>query len=164
MVGDIYITTNSSNPSAKYLGTTWQKIEGRFLLGTTGEGASKQTGGSNYITLTKANLPNTKLKVDAHSHTESSHYHFVASPTAVASDYDATNVNNSNYVSAFAKDPSRNEGYILRATTNGASIGRTSNSSSTIGTSNVNTESLGSGAAFSVQPEYITLKYWKRLS
>ena len=161
-LGGVLTMWNETNPTSLYLGTTWELISaGKYVK--TGDRAL-QTGGSNYITLTKANLPNTKLKVDAHSHTESSHYHFVASPTAVASDYDATNVNNSNYVSAFAKDPSRNEGYILRATTNGASIGRTSNSSSTIGTSNVNTESLGSGAAFSVQPEYITLKYWKRLS
>ena len=64
-VGDIYLTTNSTNPSSIFLGTTWQKIEGRFLLGTSGSGASKATGGSNQKTIAQANLPNIKLKVDS---------------------------------------------------------------------------------------------------
>ena len=38
-----------------YLGTTWSKIEGRFLLGTSGEGASKQTGGSMSKTIALGN-------------------------------------------------------------------------------------------------------------
>lgn len=66
-VGDIYLTTNSTNPSSIFLGTTWQKIEGRFLLGTSGSGASKATGGSNSKTIAQANLPNVKLTVNSFS-------------------------------------------------------------------------------------------------
>ena len=66
-VGDIYLTTNSTNPSSLFLGTTWQKIEGRFLLGTSGSGASKVTGGSNSKTIAQANLPNVKLTVNSFS-------------------------------------------------------------------------------------------------
>ncbi|MGO5426481.1 phage baseplate protein [Fusobacterium mortiferum] len=62
-MGDIYLTTNSTNPSSVFLGTTWQKIEGRFLLGTSGSGASKSTGGSN----SKANLPAVKIQLDSFS-------------------------------------------------------------------------------------------------
>ena len=153
---------NETNPTSLYLGTTWELISsGKYVK--TGDRAL-QTGGSNSVTLSKNNLPNIKVKVDPHGHTESSHYHFVASPVAATTDYDATNVNSSNYVSAFGRDPSRNEGYILRATTNTASIGRTSSSSSSIGTASINTEALGSGTAITIQPEYITLKYWKRTS
>lgn len=32
------------------------------------------------------------------------------------------------------------------------------------GTASPSTETLGSGAALSIQPSYITLKFWKRLS
>ena len=66
-VGDIYLTTNSTNPSSIFLGTTWQKIEGRFLLGTSGSGASKATGGSNSKTITQANLPAVKIQLDSFS-------------------------------------------------------------------------------------------------
>ena len=66
-VGDIYLTTNSTNPSSIFLGTTWQKIEGKFLMGTSGSGASKATGGSNSRTIVQANLPNIKLAVDSFS-------------------------------------------------------------------------------------------------
>ena len=66
-VGDIYLTTNSTNPSSIYLGTTWQKIENRFLLGASSSGASKQTGGSNTKAITQANLPNIKLNINSFS-------------------------------------------------------------------------------------------------
>lgn len=66
-VGDIYITTKAENPSTVWLGTTWEKIEGRFLLGTSSSQASKLTGGSMNKNISQANLPNVKLTVDSFS-------------------------------------------------------------------------------------------------
>ena len=37
-VGKVYITTDNVSPSALY-GGTWERIEGRFLLGVSGGGA-----------------------------------------------------------------------------------------------------------------------------
>ena len=51
----------------RFLGTTWEKIEGKFLLSTSGNGTSGTTGGSNTVTISKANLPNIKLQVDSFS-------------------------------------------------------------------------------------------------
>ncbi len=74
-MGDIYITTLSTNPAVRFLGTTWEKIEGRFLLATSGSNASGQTGGSNIKTIAKAHLPNIKLPVDSFTLTTQPHTH-----------------------------------------------------------------------------------------
>ena len=66
-VRDIYITTKAENPSTVWLGTTWEKIEGRFLLGTSSSQASKLTGGSMNKNISQANLPNVKLSVNSFS-------------------------------------------------------------------------------------------------
>lgn len=68
-VGDIYITTNTENPATKWTGTTWTKIEGRFLLGTASGGASKQTGGSNIKKISVDNLPSHTHSADTAPHT-----------------------------------------------------------------------------------------------
>ena len=44
-VGSIYMSVNSVNPSSLF-GGTWQKIEGRFLLGSSSNYANGATGGS----------------------------------------------------------------------------------------------------------------------
>ena len=49
------------------MGTTWEKIEGRFLLSTSGSNTSGQLGGSNTVTISKANLPAVKVQVDSFS-------------------------------------------------------------------------------------------------
>lgn len=46
---------------AQYGGTRWQKIEGKFLLGTSSSHAVNSTGGSETVTLTTAQIP-------SHSH------------------------------------------------------------------------------------------------
>lgn len=44
-VGSIYMSVNATNPSTLF-GGTWQKIEGRFLLGSSSSYANGATGGS----------------------------------------------------------------------------------------------------------------------
>lgn len=76
-VGDIYVTTKSENPATIWLGTTWSQIDGRFLYGTSG--ASKQTGGSNSVTLTIDNLPSHTHSANtaSHTHTQPEHIHTI---------------------------------------------------------------------------------------
>lgn len=50
-----------------WLGTTWEKQEGRFLLGSSSSYTFGSIGGSSSVTLTKANLPATKLQLDSFS-------------------------------------------------------------------------------------------------
>lgn len=52
---------DETNHTSLYLGTTWELISaGKYVK--TGDRAL-QIGGSNSITLTKDNLPNTKVKL-----------------------------------------------------------------------------------------------------
>lgn len=61
-VGDIYITTNSNNPSTVWSGTSWQQIQGKFLLGSSSSHPKGTTGGSETHKLTVNEMP-------AHTHT-----------------------------------------------------------------------------------------------
>lgn len=53
-VGDIISSTNSANPAATWLGTSWEKLEHCFLYGYNSVG---ERGGNNAINLTVAQLP-----------------------------------------------------------------------------------------------------------
>ncbi|MGL5715368.1 MAG: hypothetical protein ACRCX2_20285, partial [Paraclostridium sp.] len=56
-VGDMLTTTLTDSPSVTWVGTSWQKIEGKYLKGSKGTEASKTTGGSNTKTLTVDQMP-----------------------------------------------------------------------------------------------------------
>lgn len=60
-VGSIILRYDHTNPNTLYPGTTWTRIENRFLWATTSGGTIGQTGGASEVTLTEAQLP-------AHSH------------------------------------------------------------------------------------------------
>ena len=74
--GSIYMTTSSENPSKIWSGTTWQKIENRFLL-ASGTRSVGQTGGEENVTLNINQIP-------PHGHTYSRTW------GNAASDYDRT--------------------------------------------------------------------------
>ena len=61
-IGAVLQMTNGNDPNSVYPGTTWQKITGKFLLGSSSGHTLGQTGGAETVTLTENNLP-------AHSHT-----------------------------------------------------------------------------------------------
>ena len=153
------MTTNSTNPSSLFLGTTWQKIEGRFLLGTSGSGASKQTGGSNTKTISQANLPNIKLRVDSFSLSIPSHYHLIA--------YNQNNYGTltaSNYISN-AAHIGDHQSYEFKGSSNIPNVGKTKDSGNgTTGTVNPSTQALGSGQALDITPSYYTCHMWLRLT
>ncbi|RXZ28650.1 hypothetical protein EPT55_03460 [Fusobacterium necrophorum] len=79
-VGDIYTTTNNSNPALLWVGTTWEKIEGKFLRATkTGENTGT-TGGSDTKVLSVANMPSHTHAISIaaggnHTHSQDAHAH-----------------------------------------------------------------------------------------
>lgn len=168
-IGDILLTTNSTNPSTVWLGTTWQKIEGRFLLGTSGSGVSKATGGSNSKTITQANLPNVKLKVDSHNHNETAHDHYMFSSVYQNKTFkhitDSTVKNYSpTYRAAMRNTTDRDDYVMVGADGLVANSGKTSKGVGNTGTSAPNTSALGSGQALDITPSYYTVHMWLRLS
>lgn len=161
-VGDIYITTNSTNPSSIFLNTTWQKIEGRFLFGTSGNIASKQTGGSNSKIISQVNLPNVKLKIDSFSVSRGTmnitgshggHAFKTGNPTSSAI---GCFVGSSEGLGGAGQDG--NVG--VYRTYFDASKNWTGSSTSTA----VSTSSLGNGTALDITPVYYTCHIWLRLS
>lgn len=56
-VGSVLCFTNNTNPNNIYTGTTWQKIEGRFLLGSSSSYALGSIGGEAEHTLTSNEMP-----------------------------------------------------------------------------------------------------------
>ena len=156
-MGDIYITTLSTNPATRFLGTTWQKIEGKFLLSTSGSNASGQTGGSNTKTISKANLPNVKLQLDPFS--------LGRGTQEITGDF---------YTSNYAGYAG--SGAFYRAQTGLGGHGGDSKSGNKIGfqaskswtgmstSASPYTSSLGSGTPLDIIPSYYTVHIWKRLS
>ena len=59
-IGSIYMNTNNVNPQSIF-GGSWQKIEGRFLLGSSSNYTLGLLGGEAYHTLTQSELPNYDL-------------------------------------------------------------------------------------------------------
>ena len=148
LVGDIYITTKAENPSTTWLGTTWQKIEGRFLLGTSSSQASKLTGGSMNKNISQANLPNIKLTVDSFSVTMSAHSHGYARYVGYAwGDANAE----------VTQDGNGPQAHYRNFNTNSAGDGSSS-------TASPQTSALGSGQALDITPAYYTTHMWLRIS
>ena len=153
-VGDIYLTTNSTNPSSIFLGTTWQKIEGRFLLGTSGSGASKQTGGSNSKTIAQANLPAVKIQLDSFSLSRGT-----MEITGKLGIETSDNISGAFYKSGDGTN--LESGWAWKKTTQfQASRAWTG----TTNTAQPQTVNLGSGQALDITPAYYTVHMWLRLT
>lgn len=156
-MGDIYITTLSTNPATKYLGTTWEKIEGRFLLATSSSNASGQTGGSNTVTISKTNLPNVKVQVDSFSLSSTDTY--ISSMRGILG---GSSSRGPVTVTAPGESPQLRTG-----ASNGSDEGiriTQSNKSLNTGTASPYTSALGSGTPLDITPAYYTVHIWKRLT
>lgn len=156
-VGDIYLTTNSTNPSSIFLGTTWQKIEGRFLLGTSGSGASKATGGSNAKTITQANLPAVKIQLDSFSLSRGT--------MEITGDFYTSNYIKYAGSGAFYTKQTGLSGHGGDSGS-GYKIGFQASRSwtGTTNTAQPQTVNLGNGQALDITPAYYTVHMWLRLT
>lgn len=56
-VGSIYMSVNAADPSTLFSGTSWEKLEGRFLLGSDSTYKPGSTGGEATHTLTQNEMP-----------------------------------------------------------------------------------------------------------
>lgn len=141
-INSIFLSLDNSNPATLFLGTTWEKQEGRFLIGSSSSYAIGSTGGSATTTLSKANLPAIKLKTEAHIHTQPAHNH---------------GANRFNYTSRNTQGGSYSVADIL--------VGGPLNAGGeSTGSASPYTEQLGSGTAFNNMPPYLAVNIWKRLT
>lgn len=143
-VGAVLTMWNNTNPAELFSGTTWELITaGKYIQsGST----ALSTGGSNSVSIAKANLPNVKLKVDSFSLTTQPHTHKL--------DW------NAGYDGGATGPITRSRWGVSGQSSSGVH----SSGGQNTGTASPSTESLGSGTALNILPTYITLKFWKRLT
>lgn len=148
-IGDLMLTVSSQHPAVKWIGTTWVKIEGRFLLGSGGGYNLGWTGGSPVAALNVSNIPSHTHSAtqSAHAHTQPAHVH------SLSLDY---------------MGASNSEGFAFNR---GNKYGYTTNYQRAAGGENtggaqpaITVGYTGSGAAFSIMPPYIVVNIWKRIS
>lgn len=156
-IGSVLPMWNETNPTSLYLGTTWEVISaGKYVQ--TGNTAL-QTGGSNSITIAKDNLPNIKINTTSATATINSHFHYTFANASGSS-----SVGSANYP-AFRLNDGSYEMYRIASSGTVPTLAKTSNSGNgTTGSFTLQTEALGSGTPINIRPNYITLKFWKRLS
>ena len=148
-----------------YPSTTWELLTSDKYI-RTGSTALQQ-GGSNSITIQKINLPNTKLQVETFSLTRGTmniigHVGMVGSGDAAL--YMGTS-------GALVKTPAKKELQIMHAAGgnlsgqgSGFDLDASRNWSGSTSSASPYTSALGNGTAITIQPSYITLKFWKRLT
>lgn len=146
--GDILQTTDTANPATRWLGTTWQKIEGRMIVGTGSGFSLGSTGGHSTITLSVAQLPKHRFKVDNHIHTQPSHTHTLNRPR-----YSGDDGGLSNY--GWGADGQRGA-YVAPSTS--AAGGENTGGSSPY------TNYQGSGSAINIMNPYYVANIWRRIS
>lgn len=145
-IGGVLSMWNNSNPAEIFTGTTWELLPDDKYLKTTTD-TPLQTGGNNTISISKANLPTEKLRIDTIILTTGEHKHFGDSAYFVRNGGNATGG-----AGVGSKDQgggNMNDGY--------SSAGNT-------GSASPSTENLGSGTPITINPEHITVKAWKRLT
>lgn len=145
-VGDILTTTLPDNPAVTWVGTTWQKIEGKYLKGTSGINNAKQIGGSNTKTLSVANMPahNHSATQAPHLHTQPAHTHT----------YNASATESGGGYSGYGRD------YPVLTRTTSSAGGENTGSAQPV----ITIENTGSGTPFNIEPEYYLVNFWLRLS
>lgn len=146
-VGGVLTMWNNTNPAELFSGTTWELITaGKYIQsGRT----ALSTGGSNSVSITKANLPAISIKVNSFSLTTTKHTHTfqirMDADEGGGGPYYGT-PGNGHYGSVKTSNPTTEAG------------------GQNTGTASPSTETLGSGTALNILPTYITLKFWKRLT
>lgn len=143
-IGWLAYIDSEEHPATRYLGTTWEKIEDVFIKGTKSGEVSGQIGGSNTVTISKANLPAVKVQVDAFSVTTTKHTH----------NYTAFNPG----AQRSGGFPGGNNWGKNYTTTTGEGGGENT------GTASPFTSALGSGTPLDITPAYYTVHVWKRLT
>ena len=143
-IGWLAYIDSEEHPATRYLGTTWEKIEDVFIKGTKSGEVSGQIGGSNTVTISKANLPAVKVQVDAFSVTTTKHTH----------NYTAFNPG----ARRSGGFPGGNDWGNNYTTTTGEGGGENT------GTASPFTSALGSGTPLDITPAYYTVHVWKRLT
>lgn len=82
-VGAIYMNVSDVNPGTLF-GGTWERIQGRFLLGASSGHAAGSAGGAETVTLSRSQLPAHAHDIPPHTHSVPNHPHTIPEHTHTA--------------------------------------------------------------------------------
>lgn len=126
-VGSIYMSVNNVNPATLF-GGTWEKIEGKFLLGASSGHSLGETGGAEKVNYTPAgsvgNHTLTAAEMPAHTHTYAKSAAATGSTTLTADQipahnhsYNAPQANTGSTKLTIAQIPSHSHQYYMTPST-----------------------------------------------
>lgn len=168
-VGAVLQMVNSTNPNDIYPGTTWSKIQGMFLLGSSTGHSLGSTGGAEAVTLSTANLP-------AHTHTYDK-----ANATSGGTAITVANLPQ-NYATFYTRKGGTYAGSNTSVADDGSGYNQFDTSTTvsartkvtlsgngtahthSVSTTSTNSGSTGSGSAVSTMPPYKVVNIWERVS
>lgn len=145
----------------RYGGTTWQRIQDRYLVAAGSNHTVNTTGGSSTVTLTTDNLP-------SHSHT------YYRSSTSTGSHTLTTNEmpshNHTHYFYNYGNGGGANElaynitntDYVGLDTAGMQGSGGGGSHYHSITRTSVSSGSTGNGTAVNIEPPYIAIYMWRR--
>lgn len=185
-IGDIYITTNTSNPATIWQKTQWQKIEGVFLYATKNGEIAGATGGNESIILTIDNMPSHSHQFNGTTDTNGNHNHYAGNHRHRVDNHTHTQPAHTHVVTAYwgyagnASLPSfaHGENNSLKSRTSNSAGGETTGgaapwtdyqnpATSANGnhnhTINGTTNSVGGNKPINLLPPYYKVHVWKRI-
>ena len=178
-VGSIYMNVSDVNPGSLF-GGTWERIQGRFLLGASSGHAAGSTGGAETVTLSAGNIPAHTHTIPDHTHTVPNHIHTVPAHTHTATASTAGvhshNIRRTmNAASGSARYSLEGAADVFKPTLDAgahthtitvaskAAFNTASSGTCTTGSGGSgNTGSTGSGSAVGIMPPYLAVYMWQR--
>ena len=145
---------NTSNPAELYPHTTWELLATDKYLRTT-TGTPLQTGGSNSFTIAKANLPAVKVQLESFQLGKGTQEITGTIP------YDTNG--DSAVTGAFYKNGTAG-GAAGGSTSSKASFKASQTWTGMSTSATPYTQNLGNGTSITINPTYITIRAWKRLT
>lgn len=168
-IGSIYISVNEISPQQLF-GGEWEKIEGRFLLGSDNSYSLGRTGGKADHTLNIDEMPSHTHTQDSHNHTQNSHNHTQNSHNHTQNAHyhamtgnKTTGLQSGSYlrVGAIRSAEGSKNTNSTTATNKAATATNKATTATNIATTATN-QNTGGGQPHNNMPPYLVVSIWKR--
>ena len=152
-VGGLIFLTQDTNPAELFWGTSWEKIQGRYLRGTSGNEKTGVIGGNKEIKLEVKHMPSHThiASQGSHVHSQQEHNHEGVGEKETSSSWRPSGSPNE---LGIGKSDWDNYAY-LSTKSGGENTGSAQPS--------VTVNHTGEGVSFNTEPPFYTVHIWKRI-